>query len=196
MFAPIPSSSGFSRRSFLKTGTVAVGGLALGTAVWPSLGATDGKAATLPVSDLPKGSAPKPVSFPHFPSRLHAFVWRNWPLVTPERMARVVGAKRADIVRLGRAMGLGQSPRITRDQQARSYLTVIKRNWHLLPYEQLLALLDWTPDAAVQRLVSTWPGNVDFARAAGLGLRADESFEAVVCDYIRENPQAVRIALP
>lgn len=58
------------------------------------------------------------------------------------------------------------------------------------------ALLDWTPDAAVQRLVSTWPGNVAFARAAGLGLRADESFEAVVRDYIRENPQAVRIALP
>ncbi len=61
-------------------------------------------------------------------------------------MARVVGAKRADIVRLGRAMGLGQSPRITRDQQARSYLTVIKRNWHLLPYEQLLGLLDWAPE--------------------------------------------------
>ena len=75
---------------------------------------------------------------PHFPTRLHAFVWRNWPLVTPERMAQVVGAKQADIVRMGRAMGLGNPPRITRDQQARSYLTVIKRNWHLLPYEQLL----------------------------------------------------------
>jgi hypothetical protein len=100
----------------------------------------------LAISDLPKGAAPKPVSFPHFPSRLHAFVWRNWPLVTPERMARVVGAQRADIVRLGRAMGLGDPPRITRDQQARSYITVIKRNWHLLPYEQLLELLGWTAD--------------------------------------------------
>ncbi len=98
------------------------------------------------VSDLPMGSAPKPVSLPHFPSRLHAFVWRNWPLVTPERMAQVVGAKPADIKRLGRAMGLGDPPHITRDQQARSYLTVIKRNWHLLPYEQLLQLLGWTPE--------------------------------------------------
>ncbi len=57
------------------------------------------------------------------------------------------------------------------------------------------ALLDWTPDAAVQRLVSTWPGNVAFARAAGLGLRPDASFEAVVRDYIRENPQAIRLAV-
>ena len=98
------------------------------------------------VADLPKGAAPKPVSFPHFPSRLHAFVWRNWPLVTVDRMARVVGAKPAEIKRLGRAMGLGAPPRITRDQQARSYLTVIKRNWHLLPYEQLLDLLDWNAE--------------------------------------------------
>ena len=43
-------------------------------------------------------------------------------------------------------MGLGNPPRITGDQQARSYLTVIKRNWHLLPYEQLLQLLGWTPE--------------------------------------------------
>ncbi len=26
----------------------------------------------------------------------------------------------------------------------RGYVTIIRRNWHLLPYEQLLELLDWT----------------------------------------------------
>ena len=81
-----------------------------------------------------------PVSLPHFPDRLHAFVWRNWPLVPVERMAEVVGARPADVVRMGRAMGLGGPPRISREQRARSYITVIKRNWHLLPYEQLLEL--------------------------------------------------------
>jgi hypothetical protein len=105
-----------------------------------------GKSSALAIADLPNGSTPKPVSFPHFPSRLHAFVWRNWPLVTVERMAGAVGAKPEDIRRLGRAMGLGGPPRTTRDQQARSYLTVIKRNWHLLPYKQLLALLGWSAD--------------------------------------------------
>jgi len=139
-------ANGHSRRTFLKTSSVVAGGLALGTSAWKAFAETVGKPSGMAVSELPKGAAPKPVSFPHFPSRLHAFVWRNWPLVTTARMARVVGAKRADIVRLGRAMGLGNPPRITRDQLARSYITVIKRNWHLLPYEQLLELLDWTPE--------------------------------------------------
>lgn len=139
-------SNDYSRRTFLKTSSAAAGGLALGGFAWPALAEVGGKASALVVADLPKGAAPKPVSFPHFPSRLHAFVWRNWPLATPERMAKVVGAKPVDIVRLGRAMGLGDPPRITRDQQARSYLTVIKRNWHLLPYEQLLELLEWNAE--------------------------------------------------
>lgn len=138
------SLSRFSRRRFLKASSVAVGTLALGASGCATLDKADRKLSAISVSDLPKGASPKPVSFPHFPSRLHAFVWRNWPLVTSERMARVVGAKRTDIVRIGRAMGLGKLPRITRDQQARSYITVIKRNWHLLPYEQLLDLLGWT----------------------------------------------------
>jgi hypothetical protein len=136
----------FTRRMFIKTTTAAAGGLALGASVGPLFGAATSPNAAVTIADLPTGTAPKPVANPHFPTRLHAFVWRNWPLVTPERMARVVGAKRADIVRMGRAMGLGKPPRITKDQQARSYITVIKRNWHLLPYEQLLELLGWTPE--------------------------------------------------
>jgi hypothetical protein len=96
-------------------------------------------------ADLPVGSAPPPVRLPHFPDRLHAYVWRNWPLVPTARLAKVVGAKPADILRLGRAMGLAEPPPISRDQQIRSALTVIRRNWHLLPYDQLLTLLDWTP---------------------------------------------------
>jgi len=43
-------------------------------------------------------------------------------------------------------MGLAMPPRITDDQRRRSFITVIRRNWHLLPYEQLLDLLDWTPE--------------------------------------------------
>lgn len=92
------------------------------------------------------GPAPSPVDFPHFPDRLHAFVWRNWPLVPVERLAQVVGAKSEEIQRMGRAMGLGDPPKITPERQRRSYITIIRRNWHLLPYEQLLELLDWTAD--------------------------------------------------
>ncbi len=80
-----------SRRTFFKAGSAAAGGLALGGFAWPALAEVGGKASAMAVADLPKGTAPKPVSFPHFPSRLHALVWRNWPLVLRERMARVVG---------------------------------------------------------------------------------------------------------
>src|SRR5262245_26728731 len=110
-------ADGLPRRTFLKASATAAGALAMGDPLWPALGATQRKASSLAVGDLPKGAAPKPLAFPHFPTRLHAFVWRNWPLVTPDRMARVVGAKQADIVRMGRAMGLNAPPRITREQQ-------------------------------------------------------------------------------
>jgi len=55
------------------------------------------------------------------------------------------------------------------------------------------ALLDWTPDPAIQKLVKTWPGNVKAPRANALGLQADADFETIVRDYIRENPQAIQL---
>jgi D-erythronate 2-dehydrogenase len=54
-------------------------------------------------------------------------------------------------------------------------------------------LLDWTPDPAIVRLVKTWPGDVISERARGLGLQPDLDFETVIRDYIRENPDAVKL---
>lgn len=56
------------------------------------------------------------------------------------------------------------------------------------------ALLDRTPDPAIMRIVKTWPGRIETARAKALGLSADESFEAVIRDYVRENPDAVKLS--
>jgi hypothetical protein len=140
-----PFASAQSRRGFLKTASVVTAGLAFGETAF-SANPAPTRAPGLTIAELPKGAAPMPVACPHFPTRLHAFVWRNWPLVPVDRMAEVIEAKPADIRRLGAAMGLGKPPRITREQQRRSYITVIRRNWHLLPYEQLLTLLQWTPE--------------------------------------------------
>ena len=138
-----------NRRTFLKSASLALGSCGLakyGLIEGRADAATVGTAAGLTAADLPRGSAPKPVLFPHFPDRLHAFVWRNWQLVPARRMAEVVRASARDIVRLGRSMGLSGPPRITIDQQRRAALSIIKRNWHLLPYEQLLQLLGWTAE--------------------------------------------------
>src|ERR1017187_7383066 len=138
-----------NRRTFLKSASLALGSCGLakyGLMETCADAATVGTAASLTAADLPRGSAPKPVLFPHFPDRLHAFVWRNWQLVPARRMAEVVGASAGDIVRLGRSMGLAGPPHITVEQQRRAALSIIRRNWHLLSYEQLLRLLGWAAE--------------------------------------------------
>jgi hypothetical protein len=95
------------------------------------------------VSLLPAGSAPPALETPWFPGRLHAFVWRNWQLVPAQRLAEVVGAKAEDIIAIGRSMGLEPAHGLGEEQWRRAHLTIIRRNWHLLPYGQILRLLDW-----------------------------------------------------
>ncbi|MBI5689739.1 MAG: hypothetical protein HZC55_06540 [Verrucomicrobia bacterium] len=95
---------------------------------------------------LPAGRAPPAPEAAWFPSRLHAFVWRNWSLVAPERLARTIGARTEDIVRVGRSLGLEPARGLSADQWKRAHLTILRRNWHLLPYEQLLTLLDWSAE--------------------------------------------------
>ena len=56
-------------------------------------------------------------------------------------------------------------------------------------------LLDWAPDENILKLVRTWPGHVKSARANALGLTANPDFDDVIREYIRENPQAVKVAL-
>ncbi len=138
-----------NRRCFLKTAAFATGSAAV---LFQGRAADSAEPAVgRPLADLPVGGSPPPVPFPQFPDRLHAFVWRNWPVVPLDRMARTIGANPDELVRIGKSMGLPDPPAITDDQRRRSYITVIKRNWHLLPYDQLLTLLDWTP----QRLAYT-----------------------------------------
>ena len=101
-------------------------------------------AALVAAQELPAVSDQAPVSIDHFPTRTHAFVWRNWQLVSPERMAQVLDTDQENVVRMGRAMGLGEPPAISADVRQRGYITIIRRNWHLLPYDQLLVLLGMT----------------------------------------------------
>lgn len=50
-------------------------------------------------------------------------------------------------------------------------------------------LIDWTPDPAVARIVTSWPANIDAGRARELGLLPDTSFEAIIEAYLSENPR-------
>lgn len=66
---------------------------------------------------------------------------------------------------------------------------------HRVAGPEAVALVDRTPDANIMRIVKTWPGRIDAARAKALGLNADADFDSVIRDYVRENPDAVKLAL-
>lgn len=101
---------------------------------------------------LPMGSGPKPLVFPHFPDRMHAFIWRNWTVVEPERIAKVLGTSVENVRGVAESMGLPASPPIATEMKTRGYITLLKRNWHLLPYDQLLTLLDMSAEQLGQSL--------------------------------------------
>ena len=80
-----------------------------------------------------------------FPDALSAYVWRNWPVVSVDRLAAVIGASRADLEGVAAEMGLPvPQPAVSPLWHRKGYITVVRRNWHLLPYEQLLKVVDMT----------------------------------------------------
>ena len=95
---------------------------------------------------LPVGSHPPALSFSHFPDRVHAFVWRNWHLVKPRRLAEVLATSNQNVVAMAASMGLPPARTIPAKYKMLAYITIVRRNWHLLPYDQLLQLLDMTAE--------------------------------------------------
>lgn len=116
-------------------------------------------AATISVSanttlQLPATSEKKALETPWFPSRMHAFVWRNWTVVPCKRIAEILQAKPEQIEQVALSMGL--KPQTSIDStwlSSKGYITVLRRNWHLLPYEQILKLLNITSSQLAWRLI-------------------------------------------
>jgi hypothetical protein len=97
-------------------------------------------------SILPLGSNPEPISFDYFPSKQYALIWRNWGLVDLSRLAKILKTSEENILNLGESMGLPVPYQYDSIWQTRGYITIIRNNWHLLPYSQLLELLGWTEE--------------------------------------------------
>ena len=111
-------------------------------------------AAGILSAELP-GSAggPAAISFDHFPSRLHTFVWRNWEVVPETRLAEILETSVENVRRVAESLGLPPQGKISpRWESPQGYITVLRRNWHLLPYEQLLVLLNQTPEHLAESL--------------------------------------------
>lgn len=101
---------------------------------------------------LPVGSEPAALAAEYFPDRVHEFVWRNWNVVEPAKVAQVLGTSVENVMALAASMGLPPAEAIPLEIKTRGYLSVLRRNWHLLPYSQLLELLETTPEQLDFRL--------------------------------------------
>ncbi len=86
-----------------------------------------------------------PVKIPHFPTNECAFVYRALEFFTYEKIAKALGTTPENIKELGEAMGICQDQK--NDVWLRKgYITIIRAMWHLLPYEQLIELLETDAD--------------------------------------------------
>ena len=90
---------------------------------------------SLPVIDK------EPVSLPHFPTRHQAFIFRAYEYVPAEKIAEILNTSTENIKKAATEMGL-PSYNPGNLWLTRGYITIIRRMWHILPYEQLLSLLD------------------------------------------------------
>ena len=95
---------------------------------------------------LPLGANAPAVVDAHFPSRMHDFVFKNWSVVPQQKIAAVLKTDLENVQKIAYSMGLPPDPVIPMNVKERGYITILRRNWHLLPYSQILELLDMTPD--------------------------------------------------
>ena len=91
------------------------------------------------------------IPLPHFPTRHQAFIFRACEYIPVEKIARTLGTDTETVRRAMSDMGL---PDFAPGNlwMGRGYITIIRRMWHILPYDQLCELLD-TDEQSLARLM-------------------------------------------
>lgn len=102
-------------------------------------------------TQLPAVSDRAAEAISHFPNKMYAFIWRNWNLVDITQMSKVLETKPANIVQIAKMMGLPQYVKPTWSIQ-QIYITLLRRNWHILPYSQLMTLTNLSDSELAQKL--------------------------------------------
>ena len=88
----------------------------------------------------------KRAEFNYFPTLFQNFIFRNWESVPTQDLARVLGTDVKTVEELAGGLGLRVPAKYNEQYKKRGYITIIRNNWHLLPYSQLLDLLGWDED--------------------------------------------------
>src|SRR5687768_3759524 len=81
----------------------------------------------------------------YFPSRLHATIFRNWDIVPHERIAKVLETDISTIERTAKELGLSKTKQLSAEEIRRNIEIVLRRNWPLMPRNQIEGLLNFSP---------------------------------------------------
>lgn len=93
---------------------------------------------------LPEVSDEEAVRYEYFPTTWQAVIWRNWGYVKPERLAHILHTSLEIVKKEAAFLGLNPEQTVEEVWEKQGYLTIIRNNWHLCSYEQLLVLLNMT----------------------------------------------------
>lgn len=91
---------------------------------------------------LPEISKEKAAKYDYFPTTWQAVIWRNWGYIPVERIASAIGTDCETVRSSAKLMGLNPDETVNSEWERRGYLTIIRNNWNLCTYEQIMQLLD------------------------------------------------------
>jgi len=88
---------------------------------------------------------PKKMNLPNgnFPTKWQTVIFRNYGFVPTGNIAKILGTDESTVVLEANRLGLSDTG-IAEKFLQEAYITVIRNNWLLLPYDQLMQLLDFT----------------------------------------------------
>ena len=92
--------------------------------------------------ELPKISDVAGILPNHFPTQMQAVVFRMWDMVPKAKLAKIMETTIENIDKLAKGLGLPEQT-VHPDWKSKGYITIIRSAWHILPYEQILDILEW-----------------------------------------------------
>ena len=94
------------------------------------------------MSILPSVSKKNAIKYDYFPTAWQAVVWRNWGYIPVERIANALQTTVNNIKKAAEMLGLNPEEPVDSVWEKRGYLTLIRDNWHLCTFGQILTLLN------------------------------------------------------
>lgn len=89
---------------------------------------------------LPKLGQPA-IRFDHFPTVWQAFLFRAWEYIPRKKIAKLLQTTEDTVLQAAKDLGLPDKEP-SKLWLSKGYITIIRQMWHILPYEQLLELLE------------------------------------------------------